>query len=399
MLTQTEIEKYAEVLLWALDVSRAEPLRAGNTVAVRWDMPALSLAEAVYANLHERGVHVAQRMKPTSTMEKTFYSSASRAQLEHQLPGEMELTRALDGSVYLLAPQSLTHLADVDPENLSTAARARKPLRDVLEEREQAGLFGWTLCMWPTEALAKSAGMSVDDYAREIARACYLNKADPVAEWRGVHARVKELRAWLDGLGAESFRVESEHVDLTVRLGELRRWLGVTGHNIPSFEIYVSPDWRGTQGVYYADQPSFRSGNYVRGVRLEFKDGRVVDAEAEQGGEFLRKQVAMDPGASRIGEFSLTDSRFSPIDRFMATTLFDENYGGTHGNCHLALGASYPGTYAGQQSELSTLLKDELGFNSSALHWDLVNTEAKTVTAHLRGGETRVIYENGQFRM
>ena len=94
----------------------------------------------------------------------------------------------------------------------------------------------------------------------------------------------------------------------------------------------------------------------------------------------------MDRGASRTGEFSLTDKRFSKIDRFMANTLFDENHGGKFGNCHIALGASYSDAYAGDKAELSKNLKKRLGFNDSALHWDLVNTEKKRVVAHLAGG-------------
>jgi hypothetical protein len=174
--------------------------------------------------------------------------------------------------------------------------------------------------------------------------------------------------------------IESEHCDLSVTPGLSRRWLGVSGHNIPSFEVFLSPDWRGTEGVYYADQPSYRSGNRVAGVRLEFQAGIVTRATAEEGQEFVRKQLAMDEGASRLGEFSLTDRRHSRINAFMASTLFDENYGGEHGNCHVAVGASYSDTLLGDQAELDEAKKRELGFNDSALHWDLVNTEDKTVT-------------------
>jgi aminopeptidase len=82
----------------------------------------------------------------------------------------------------------------------------------------------------------------------------------------------------------------------------------------------------------------------------------------------------------------------------MANTLFDENYGGKHGNCHIAVGSSYSDTYNGNPAELTKRLKEKLGFNDSALHWDLVNTEEKTVTAHLTSGKRIVIYENGKFR-
>ena len=82
----------------------------------------------------------------------------------------------------------------------------------------------------------------------------------------------------------------------------------------------------------------------------------------------------------------------------MASTLYDENYGGRHGNCHLAVGASYTDTYDGDPAELTREMKERLGFNDSALHWDLVNTEKKVVTAHLASGKKVVVYENGMFR-
>lgn len=193
------------------------------------------------------------------------------------------------------------------------------------------------------------------------------------------------------------YRVESEHTDLTVTPGLQRKWVGISGHNIPSFELFLSPDWRGTEGHYYADQPTYRSGNYVQGIRLQFRAGSVVKAAAEQGEDFLVKQIAMDRGARKLGEFSLTDKRFSRITSFMANTLYDENYGGANGNCHVALGASYSDTYDGDASGLTPDRKKELGFNDSALHWDLVNTERKRVVAHVSGGRSVTIYEDGVF--
>ena len=122
----------------------------------------------------------------------------------------------------------------------------------------------------------------------------------------------------------KSLYIESENIDLTIKPGDRRLWIGVSGHNIPSFEIFTSPDWRGTEGRYFANLPSFRSGNYVEGVRLTFDKGAVTKIEADTGGDFTVKQLSMDRGARRVGEFSLTDKRFSRIDRFMADTLYDE---------------------------------------------------------------------------
>jgi aminopeptidase len=147
------------------------------------------------------------------------------------------------------------------------------------------------------------------------------------------------------------------------------------------------------------DQPSFRSGNLVQDLRLEFKAGVVTDIQASLGEEFVRKQLKVDSNADKVGEFSLTDKRFSRIDKFMAHTLYDENFGGAHGNCHIALGASYAETYAQGAGSLSTGLKEELGFNDSALHWDLVNIEPKKVTARLTSGGERLIYQDGCFAL
>ena len=123
-------------------------------------------------------------------------------------------------------------------------------------------------------------------------------------------------------------------------------------------------------------QPSgkLHLGNYFGMMRSAFQ-------LQEQGEAFLRSQVAMDPGAAQVGEFSLTDKRFSRINAFMANTLFDENFGGPFGNCHLALGSSHIESFSGKASDLDKRRKRALGFNESALHWDLVNTREKTVTA------------------
>ena len=140
--------------------------------------------------------------------------------------------------------------------------------------------------------------------------------------------------------------VTGEDVDLRVQVGETRRWLGGRGRNIPSFEIFTSPDWRGTEGWIHCDQPLYRYGNLVRGIRLKFEDGRVTEASAEENERVLQEMIATE-GADRIGEFSLTDRRFSRITRFMAQTLYDENVGGEWGNTHIALGRAYQDAYDG----------------------------------------------------
>jgi aminopeptidase len=397
MITGKKLGKYADVLLWGLRTARAEKYRHGDIVLVRYDGPAVALAEILQGRLLDMGLNPVLRGGLTPLMEHNFYGKANARQLAFVAPGERKLCENLHGTISLLAPESLTHLSDIDPRRIGKAAVARKYLRDILQEREDFGMFGWTLCMMPTDELAKQAGLTTRQYANQIVRACYLDKPDPVGEWKSIHRKAIRIKEWLNSLEVKELHVESRNIDLKIRPGEKRKWVGISGHNIPSFEIFLSPDWRGTEGVYYANLPSFRSGNYVKGVRLTFRRGSVVAIEAEKGRDFAAKQLSMDPGAKRVGEFSLTDKRFSRINRFMANTLFDENFGGKEGNCHLAVGSSYSDTFDGEPQKLTKEKKKELGFNDSALHWDLVNTEPKRVTALLQNAKQKVIYEKGMF--
>ena len=369
-----------------------------DLVLVRFDLKAVRLAEILYAKLLKAGAHPLMRMNPTPSMEYDYYTLAKDKQLVYIPPGEQALFACLNGSISIYAPESLTHLGKIDPKRIGKAAVAKKKLRDLLDKREAKGEFSWTLCIFPTNELAKHARITQKSYSAQVARACFLNKTSPVAEWRRIHKEARLIKRWLNRLPIAHLQVESENVDLLISLGENRKWVGISGRNIPSFEIFVSPDWRGTRGTYYADQPSYRSGNYVNGVRLKFDKGRLVNKAAVKGQNFVRQQLKLDEGADRLGEFSLTDKRFSRINTFMANTLYDENYGGKYGNCHIALGSSYSNTYSGNPRHLTKQMKRKLGFNQSALHWDFVNTEKKRVSAQLKSGKKITIYENGKFK-
>ncbi len=397
MLTENNLEKYADVLLWGLQTAKKKPLKKNDIVLIQYDLPALKLTEILYSRLLDMGVHPVQRMVATFGMEKSFYTKADAKQLTFLAPGDKELYQNISGRIFLHAPQSLTHLKDVDPARIGKAIVARKPLKDLLDHREELRQYSWTLCLLPTEELARQAKMSLKQYTAQVIKGCYLDAENPVAAWQHILQEVTAIKKNLSSLPVKYFHIESANVDLKVTPGEKRKWAGVSGHNVPSFEVFVSPDWRGTEGVYFANLPSFRSGNYIEDVRLTFAKGKVIKVEAGQGREFVKKQLAMDAGACQVGEFSLTDKRFSRIDRFMAETLFDENFGGKDGNCHLAVGSSYSDTFSGDPAKLTPAMKKKLGFNDSALHWDLVNTEPKTVTAHLTDGHKTVIYDRGVF--
>jgi len=398
VLTKKQLDKYADVLLWGLKAARSDKFKRGDVVLVQFDLPAVRLAEFLQPKLLDMGMNPVMRSSLTPVMEHNLYEKANNKQLVFRGSWQDDLYKNINGRIYLHAPASLTHLADIDPKRIGKVAVAMKPLRDIMRKNEEQGGLGWTLCMMPTEELAKKAKLSLRQYTNQIIKACYLDKPDPVGAWKSVFKDAIAIKKWMNSMDVAYYHVESEGIDLKIRPGDRRRWIGISGHNIPSFELFISPDWRGTEGTYFANQPSFRSGNLVEGVKLTFKRGSVSEAKARKGEAFTNKQLLMDKGARRVGEFSLTDKRFSKINRFMASTLYDENYGGRYGNCHLAVGASYTDTYDGDPAKLTKDMKDKLGFNDSALHWDLVNTQQKTVTAHLASGKNVVVYENGMFR-
>lgn len=397
MFQYDELVRYADILIWGMQKARTYPYQTGDIIMLRYDFLGRELAEIVFEKLLDKGLHPIQRVNISPRMEHSFFSKANDSQLGFINPGEEEFMTELNGSISLLAPESLTHLQSIDPERIGTAIVSKKRLRDILEELENQGKFGWTLCLLPTPALAENAGLDIQEYTQQIAKACYLDDPSPIQRWEEIYHNANTIKDSLNAMDIESLHLISDHCDLIVRLGQERQWVAISGNNIPSFEIFTSPDWRGTQGVYFMDQPSFRNGNLVKNLRLEFKDGLVSDVKADKGQDFVIKQIALDQNANKLGEFSLTDKRFSRIDRFMAHTLYDENFGGEFGNSHIALGASYAESYRPGGKNLDEQNKNELGFNDSVLHWDLVNIEPKQVKAKLKSGQEQLIYENGFF--
>jgi aminopeptidase len=399
---QEIIERYASVLVdFALGGGRG--VQPGEIVRIASPESAKPLYVELAKAVWRAGGHVLSAYRPDDdhrfNVSRDFYELASDEQLDHFSADYMRgLVDQMDHQVTVLADADPHALDSVDPAKIMRQGAAMRPLLDWRGEKENAGRFSWTLGLYGTPAMAAEAQMGLEEYWEQIVHACFLDAEDPIARWREVGERVSASREWLDSLEIERVHVQGEDVDLHVSIGEQRRWLGGRGRNIPSFELFTSPDWRGTEGWIYCNQPLYRYGNLVKGIRLEFADGRVVKASAEENEPVLTEMIATE-GADRIGEFSLTDRRLSRITRFMAHTLYDENVGGRFGNTHIALGRSYQDAYDGDPSEVSAERWAELGFNDSTVHTDIVSTTDRVVTATLRSGEQRVIYRDGEFQL
>jgi len=271
-----------------------------------------------------------------------------------------------------------------------------KPYKDWRDEKEDKGELTWTLGLYGTEAMAKEAGLSLEEYWNEIIKACYLDKGDSISEWKKVFEELERVRVKLDSLKIQKVHVVSEGTDITIKIGDGRKWMAGSGNNIPSFELFISPDCRDVEGHISFDQPLYSYGNLIENVYLEFKEGKVVKASASKGEDVLKEMIATE-GADKVGEFSLTDSRLSRITKFMGETLYDENVGGDFGNTHIALGAAYKDSYDGDKSKLKKKDWDELGYNDSVVHTDIMSTKDRVVTATLEDGSEKVIYKDGKF--
>lgn len=398
MLSKVQLKKYADILLWGLEIARAKKLVPGDSVLVQADVAAMPLVETVYARLLEQGAYPILRLSAPESVQQTYFRLANEDQLDFIPYGEEELLSNIQGLISIRAPRSLTHLQKIKTEKLAYAARTTAKLKNITSRREANGEYSWCLAVYPTPELAEYAAMTPSAYARQVVKACHLNAKDPVAAWQEIYREVTAVKSWLNGLNIKTLEVKGAGCDFSIGLGAKRQWLGISGRNMPSFEIFTSPDFSTTRGHFFADQPSFREGNIITDVHLEFVNGRVVRSSAKTGGRYLKAQLNADEGASHVGEFSLTDKRFSKISAFMANTLYDENYGGRYGNCHLALGSAYLNAYAGDCAALSAGDIQALGFNVSSIHWDLINIGNKTVTAILPDGKRTLIYENGMFK-
>jgi aminopeptidase len=301
-----------------------------------------------------------------------------------------------DHWVRIIAEEDKYLLRDIPSEKLVLRKKALKPLMDWRFEKEYAGKMTWTLASYATPAMADDVQLSLEEYWDQIIKACYLDEADPIAKWREIWEEQVRIKKVLNDMQIEKVHVEGEHIDLWLTFGTTRQWLAGSGHNIPSFEFFITPDWRGTEGTIYFNQPLYRYGNRISDITLTFKEGRVVTATASENEQLLKDMIAI-PNADKLGEFSLTDGRMSRITHFMGETLFDENRGGEQGNTHVALGFGYKDSYVGGTTGVIEQQWEEMGFNTSGEHCDIISTEKRKVTALLPDGSEKVIYDNGKF--
>ncbi|MFZ2556191.1 MAG: aminopeptidase [Minisyncoccia bacterium] len=397
------LKNYANVLVnFALGGGKG--IKKGEVVHITGSESAKPLFIAVRNAVLDAGGHAIAQYAPDSTdpkdsLARYFFQNAKDHQLDW-FPKKYAkgLVDEIDHVVHLISESNKNELQGIDPKKIMRRGIAWKQARDWQTDKELKGKFTWTIALSGTPAMAKEAGLSEKEYWAEIIKACFLDKRDPIQEWKNVYKDIEKYRSRLNKLSPQidKLHVKGVDADLWITLGAKRQWLAGSGRNIPSFEIFTSPDWRGTNGWIRFNQPLYRYGAKITGIQLWWKNGLVMNATAKTNEKLLKEMIATKD-ANKIGEYSLTDSRHSRITKFMAETLFDENMGGPQGNTHVAVGMSYKDTFKGNVAKLTKKQAEKLGFNDSSVHTDIISTTKRTVTAHLKDGSTKIIYDNGQF--
>jgi aminopeptidase len=333
-----DADAHAELLAgYCLDV------QPGQSVVVRAGQAAAPLVLALQRAILRRGAWPVLRVALDGE-EESWWSAARDAHLDAAPPLAIAEAEGTDAAVTIHSPANATALAGVDPARIARAARARAGVREASLRRR------WCVTLWPVPALAQQAGMGTAAFAELVRRALFLDRPDPVAAWRELSDRQARLIEKLSA--ASEIRIEAPGTDLTLDVSG-RTWVNSDGRrNMPSGEVFTGPHEASAHGTIRFTIPSSPGGVDVAGVELRFEAGRVVDARAERGHEYLLETLATDDGAARLGELGIGTN--TGLDRPTGMILLDEKIAGT---VHLALGRSYPETG---------------GLNQSAIHWDLI---------------------------
>lgn len=361
------IDKLAAVM-----VRYSTGVRKGDLVRIGGEVPGIPLLEALYEQVLLAGGHPFVQIT-TDNMDDAFFRLASDEQLSFVSPINQHMVENVGVYLGVWADENTKSRSNVPAEKQSLASQARKPFLKRMMERAAQKKLRWSATQYPTPGSAQDAEMSLYEYADFVFRAGLLHLDDPVAGWRKVSEKQQRLADYLNT--KKEIRVLGKDTDLRVGI-EGRQWINCDGHeNFPDGEVFTGPIETATEGTIRYTFPAVYQGRECHDIVLVFKAGRVVDARASKGQDFLLKMIGQDAGARILGEFAM-GTNFG-ITHYTKNTLFDEKIGGT---CHAALGAAYP---------------ESGGKNESGLHWDMVCDLRQPASQILADGE--VVLREGRF--
>lgn len=339
------LRKLAHVLVnYSARVKRAQLVRLSSPCI------ATPLVAALTREVLRAGGHPSLRLS-FDEFDEVVLAEASEEQLRYVNPVAVHEVEKIDAHIGIWADENTKNLSRVDPKRLSISQAARKPIFNRFMARAAEGKLRWVGTQYPTNAHAQDAEMSLSEYADFVFKAGLLDQPDPIAAWEKVSATQQRLVDHLNG--KRDYRVVAANgTDLRMSVAG-RTWINCDGHeNFPDGEVFTGPVLDSVEGQVNFSFPAVHLGREVTDVKLTFRHGRVVDASASKGQDFLYQMLDMDAGSRMLGECAIGTNY--GITSYTRNTLFDEKIGGT---VHFAVGAGYPET--GNDNE-------------SGLHWDMV---------------------------
>ena len=264
------LERYARILVdFALGAGKG--IKRGDVVVVSAGDDAKPLYIAVRDAVIRSGGTVIGDYSPSGADRSALELSSIEQLGTFHRAYYRGLAETIDHRISILSTSDPRELDGVDPEKLLLGRRTVRPYREWIARKEAEGRYSWTLGLYGTAAMAKEAGLSLETYWNEIAKACFLDDPDPIRRWREVFREIARIKRRLDRLEIEQLHVEGDGVDVRFAIGGDRCWLGGTGRNIPSFEVFTTPDARKTEGTVTFTEPLHRYGSLIDGIRLTLR--------------------------------------------------------------------------------------------------------------------------------
>jgi aminopeptidase len=330
-------------------VGYSTKVKEGEVVAIDGETAAAPLLLAVYEEVLQAGAHAVMNVALDGQIA-AYFKHAADPQLEWISPFAEWMVDNVDVRIAIGASTNTRELSGVPPEKQTKRQSATGPLMTRAMKRAAEGSFRWVYTLFPTSAYASEAEMSLADYEDFYYGACLADDSDPMSAWKRASEETVRLADWIEG--HEEVRVTAPGTDITLGVAG-RKFIPCVGdHNMPDGEFFTGPVEDSVEGEVSFHLPAVIGGREVSGVHLKFESGRVVDASADRGEEYLVKLLDTDEGARTLGELGI-GTNYS-IDRGTKEVLLDEKLGGT---VHMAVGAAYP---------------ESGGTNDSAVHTDLV---------------------------
>ncbi len=321
----------------------------GETCVIEGPTVAEPLVAAVYDEVIAAGGNPVVALS-FEGQTATYLGEASDAQLEWVSPVSKWAADEADCRIAIGADTNTRQLSQIPPERQTMRQAATRDLMQRMMERAAAGEHRWVYTIFPTNAYASDAEMSLREFEDFYFRACLAEDGDPLGAWKRASEECHRLADWIDG--REEVRITAPGTDLRLGIAG-RTFIPCVGeHNMPDGEFFTGPIEDSVEGEVAFSFPATYGGREVAGVKFRFEGGKVVDASAERGEDYLLEVLGTDEGARRLGELGIGTNY--GIATGTKEILLDEKIGGT---VHMAIGMSYPETG---------------GKNDSAVHWDMV---------------------------